>query len=139
ALNFTGGNKLMATAAFRWAVRRGVRSFYLERGRRLTWFIPSDGDVATSTEDIDPSVANVCDAVALLRCQLDASEVEREGQRLVLSPKGLETPPERLFELLRNGADPEPFLHMDQSLHEPAKEGDRLELQAAATLLKLGV
>ncbi len=40
ALNFTGGNKLMAMAAFRWALQNGIRSFYLERGNRLTWFNP---------------------------------------------------------------------------------------------------
>jgi hypothetical protein len=30
-VNYTGGNKLMATAAFRSAARRGVKPFYLER------------------------------------------------------------------------------------------------------------
>src|SRR3989442_2351817 len=27
-VNFTGGNKLMATVAFRWAAKRSVRAFY---------------------------------------------------------------------------------------------------------------
>jgi hypothetical protein len=42
-VNFTGGNKLMATAVFRRVARRGVHAFYLERGNQITWFEPRDG------------------------------------------------------------------------------------------------
>lgn len=35
ALNFTGGNKLMATAAFRWASRKNLRAFYQGENNRI--------------------------------------------------------------------------------------------------------
>src|SRR5437879_2523890 len=61
-VNFTGGNKLMATAVFRRMARRGVRAFYLERGNQITWFEPRDGDMQTSSERLDASITNKLDA-----------------------------------------------------------------------------
>jgi hypothetical protein len=87
-LNFTGGNKLMATAAFRWTARRGVPAFYLERGNRLTRFEPRDGEVLTTTEPLDGHMADRLDPVELLRCQLDASEIQQDGQTLTLNEAG---------------------------------------------------
>jgi hypothetical protein len=58
-LNFTGGNKLMATAGFRWAARRGVSAFYLERGNQLTWFEPRGGEMHTRSEPMDGHLAEV--------------------------------------------------------------------------------
>ncbi|MBV8277897.1 MAG: DUF1887 family protein [Verrucomicrobia bacterium] len=82
ALNFTGGNKLMATAAFRWASRKNLRAFYLERGNVITWFTPEAGNIQTFQEKLDPARTDSLDPLALLRCQMDSSEVEREGERL---------------------------------------------------------
>lgn len=87
-VNFTGGNKLMATAAFRWAAKRGVRALYLERRNQLTWFEPCDGDVLTRNECVDGHLTDTLDSLPLLRCQLDASDVDREGQRIELNRAG---------------------------------------------------
>lgn len=137
-MNFTGGNKLMATAAFRWAARRGVRSFYLERGSRITWFDPRDGDVHTSTSQLDGHVADDLDPVALLRCQLDASEVERKGQTLTAGKRLGVMDGGELQAAVRAG-DAEQLLEIEGSADRKDKEGDPLELSAAAALLALGV
>lgn len=138
-LNFTGGNKLMATAAFRWAAKRGVRSFYLERGNTLTWFEPRDGDLLTATEQIEGHITDHLNAVDLLRCQLDASEVERKGEELVLNERGRELPAEDFFRRADNGNPLREFLQIDGSADPQPKEGDALEFNTAAVLLKLGV
>lgn len=138
-IHFTGGNKLMATAAFRWSTRRGVRCFYLERGNLLTWFTPRDGDVHTQTERLDGHVTDGLDPVALLRCQMEASEVERPGQTLTLNPSGRDMTPEDFFRRLRNGQSMREYLEVQGRADSGIKEGDALEWAAAAALLKLGV
>ncbi len=140
-LNFTGGNKLMATAAFRWAARRGVRSFYLERNAQLLIsFEMRDGEVQTRVEQIDGHCTDHLDPVALLRCQLDASEIERPGQTLELNEKGRQMPEQDMFRQIINGAKAEGWLHVAEGYADPeAKEGDALEYAAAAVLLRLGV
>jgi hypothetical protein len=52
-LNFTGGNKLMATAAFRWSIKHSIKSFYLERGNKIFWFEPKNGEVITKDENLN--------------------------------------------------------------------------------------
>ncbi len=138
-LNFTGGNKLMATAAFRWAARRGVSSFYLERGNRLTQFEPRDGDVLTRAEPLDGHITNELDPVALLRCQLDASEIQRPGQALTLNQKGRTLADGEFFKRLQYGTDVRPLLCSLGEADRDRKDGDALEFATAAALLKLGV
>lgn len=138
-LNFTGGNKLMAAAAFRWAARRGVSSFYLERGNRLTWFEPRDGDVATRSEPLDCHIADNLYPVALLRCQVDASEIQRPGQALILNAAGRKLADAEFFKSLQNGSDTRPLLCCLGEADRDWKDGDALEFTAAAALLKLGV
>jgi hypothetical protein len=93
ALNFTGGNKLMATAAFEWAKERAVSAFYLERNNRLLWFRFSNGQTsAESPITLDPAVANSLDAIELLKCQLGAGVLQSSGQRLLLNEKGNNVP-----------------------------------------------
>jgi len=138
-LNITGGNKLMATAAFRWAARRGVRSFYLERRYQLTWFEQRDGDIHTRVERVDGHITDHLDPVALLRCQLDASEVQRPGQALVLNGAGQKLGEDELFRRLQNGADARSWLRITGDADRDPKAGDSLEFAAAAVLLKLGV
>ena len=84
-LNLTGGNKLMAMAAFRWAAENGIEALYLERGNKLTWFKPIDHTFTTSSQTLDVGITNDLDPLALLRCQLLASDVERNGERLTLT------------------------------------------------------
>jgi hypothetical protein len=139
ALNFTGGNKLMATAAFRWASRRNLRAFYLERGNLITWFNPGAKDILTSQETLDPSITDSLDPLALLRCQLDSSEVEREGERLTLNETGAALPAEDLFRQAEGGVDSKRFLEVSGRADAKRKEGDPLELATAAVLLKLSV
>lgn len=138
-VNITGGNKLMATAAFRWAARRGVRTFYLERRNRMTWFDFRDGEVATASEPLDGHIADGFDPVALLRCQVDASEVEREGERLTLAPLAVDLGEDECLVQLMNGTDPLRFLRSEGTADEEEKRGDGLELMTAVVLLKLGV
>ncbi len=137
-VNFTGGNKLMATAAFRWAVRH-ARAFYLERRNQLTWFTAPDGKIVTRTEKLDGSLTDAFDPVALLRCQLDASEVERSGQTLTLNPSGLSLSQEDFLKRIANGNDPRQLLQIAGEADGEPQTGDHLEFTTAATLLKLGV
>ena len=107
-LNFTGGNKLMATAAFRWAEGNHIRSFYLERGHWLTWFVPAvDGSgMVTESEKLDVTVTNALDPIALLRCQTQDSDVERSGERLTLSDSGKALDKGGFFQQLQHGDNP---------------------------------
>lgn len=138
-LNLTGGNKLMATAAFRWAARRGVRAFYLERRNQLTWFEPRDGDMFTRPEPLDGHSTDALDPVDLLRCQLDASEIQRPGQKVFLNEQGLNLSDDDFFRRIQNGNDARPWLRITAEADRGEKEGDPLEFAVAATLLKLGV
>jgi len=138
-LNFTGGNKLMATAGFRWAGRRSVRACYLERGNNLIWFEPGEGEAKTRTERVAGDICNTIDPLPLLRCQLDASEVERDGEKITLSRKGNEISDADFFARVQNGNRVHDFLTIEGVADQSVKEGDALELLAAAVLLKLGV
>jgi hypothetical protein len=137
-VNFTGGNKLMATAAFRWAARH-ARAFYLERRNQLTWFTAPDGKMVTRTETLDGHLTDDLDPVALLRCQLDASEVQRPGQKLVLNEAGQMLPAPEFFRRVQNGNDALPWLSITGEADREAKDGDKLEFAVAAALLRLGV
>ena len=138
-VNFTGGNKLMATAAFRWAAKRGARAFYLERRNQLTWFTPQDGEMLTRTEPLNAELCDDLDPVALLRCQLDVSEVERPGQTLVLSKEGRAQSEPEMARGIANGEDARKWLAFTGEADREAKKGDPLEFATAAVLLKLGV
>jgi len=139
AVHFTGGNKLMATAAFRWAAKRGVKAFYLDRHYQLTWFEPRDGEMHTHAETLDGHLTDCLDPVALLRCQLDASEVQRSGQILTLNDVGRKISRSDLFRRIENGNDARPLLRIVGEADREPKEGDALEFATAAVLLKLGV
>ena len=154
-LNFTGGNKLMATAAFLWAAKHDIKSFYLERGNRLIWFEPSDDNFTTRSETLDGHITNSLDPVALLRCQLFTSEVEREGEKLTLSKRGQELSEDEFRKRIeskrgqelskdefrkriKNGANKD-LMEKTGEGDQKSKAGDALELDAAALLLKLGI
>ena len=137
-VNITGGNKLMATAAFRWGVRHS-RAFYLERRNQLIWFTAPDGVMKTATETLDGHITDDLDPVALLRCQLHASEVERPGESLVLNPKVSTMKTEALLRRIQGGEDARGFLTITGEADRKEKDGDTLELTTAAALLALGV
>ncbi len=145
-LNFTGGNKLMATAAFFWAAKHRFKSFYLDRGNRVTWFEPSRDGQATWSETLDGHITNSLDPVALLRCQSLTSEVEREGERLTLSRLGEELSGTEFRKRIEaefgkpiNKRSINWLMESTGEGDKGRKEGDFLELVAAAVLLKLGV
>ncbi|QSR84642.1 hypothetical protein [Methylacidimicrobium sp. B4] len=140
-LHFTGGNKLMAMAAFQWARRRGITSFYLERGNRLIWFTPDEGRINVCGKELDGSIADDLDPLELLRCQIEASELERRGELLQLNEEGRALSLEELSRRCKFGEDLRSLLSIEDR-HEAdkkAKQGDRLEYNTAAVLLKLGV
>ncbi len=138
-LNITGGNKLMATAAFQWASYRHVRTFYLERRNQITWFNFQTKETLSSHATLNPHNADNLDPVALLRCQLDASEIEREGEHLVLNELGEQLNESELFKSLSTGVDPTQFLKISGIADDKPKKGDALEFYTAVVLLKLGV
>jgi len=138
-LNFTGGNKLMATAAFRWAAKRGVRAFYLEWGNVAFSFTPRDGEMQTRSERLDGHLTDGLDCVDLLRCQIDSSEVERTGQRVTLNEKGKKMSLDEFNRFHAAGTSLENCLDITGEADKEKKKGDALELNAAAFILKLGV
>jgi hypothetical protein len=137
-VNFTGGNKLMATAAFRWAARH-ARAFYLERRNQLTSFEAPDGKMVTHVEKLDGKLTDDLDPVALLRCQLDASEVQRPGQTILLNEAGKHLTEDQFLRRIQNGNDVLPWLLITGEADREAKQGDPLEFAVAAVLLRLGV
>ncbi|CAB4243094.1 conserved protein of unknown function [Methylacidimicrobium sp. AP8] len=140
-LHFTGGNKLMAMAAFRWAIRRAIPCFYWERGNRLTWFFGRGEEVETDSAGVDVGIADALDPLDLLRCQIDASEVERNGELLRLNTQGARIPLEELSARCARGEDLRGLLSIAERSEgdRQEKEGNRLEYNAAVVLLRLGV
>lgn len=138
-LNVTGGNKLMAAGAIRWALRHGVPAFYLERDNNLTWFGTGDDTARAKREQLDGHLADGFDPCDLLRCQMDASEIERDGERLTLNNAGATVPEAEFRRRIESGFDPVAWLDTAGEADREAKQGDALERAAAALLLKLGV
>jgi hypothetical protein len=140
-VNFTGGNKLMALAAFQWARERAMKAFYLERGFQLTWFDFDQGRSETRAERINPQPADALDPLRLVRCHADASEVEREGQRICLNSTGRAVSEadfwKRLPSLTAEQAGR--WLTVTDTGNREQNQGDALELIVAAALLRLGV
>ncbi|MFO1498742.1 MAG: hypothetical protein U1G07_10175 [Verrucomicrobiota bacterium] len=146
AVNFTGGNKLMATAVFRRVARRGVRAFYLERGNLVTWFEPRDGDIETHTEPLPAGITNHLDGAALLSCQFGEDVVQFQGERLTLNEKASKATSQDLAAKLQGetrldqGAfDFRKWLCIENPSPRPSNEGDNLEYGTACALLKSGV
>jgi hypothetical protein len=140
-VNFTGGNKLMATAAFQWARERALKCFYLERGFQFFWFDFDDRQEAIRVTQPDLRSTHALDPLALVRCHVDASEVEREGQMLRLSAKAAELGEEDFWKQLPSMDRDRALslLDVEGTVDEEPKQGDALELIVALALLRLGV
>jgi len=138
-VHLTGGNKLMAMAAAEWCRLAGVPCFYLERDLRVFPFFPVGPDLQPQPDfKLDPHLARDLDALALLRCQLDASEIVSSGQRLTINPRGVKLPEVEFSALLARQHDFRQFLAWDVA--EPdVRAGEGLEYAVAFALLKLGV
>ncbi|MHB9007276.1 MAG: PDDEXK family nuclease [Limisphaerales bacterium] len=145
-VNFTGGNKLMATAVFRRVARRGVRAFYLERGNLVTWFEPRDGDLLTHVDPLPVGITNHLDAASLLACQFGEEVVQFQGELLTLNPKGQKVAHQDLAAKLqgetrldRGAFDFRHWLQIENPSPRSMNEGDNLEYATAFALLKSGV
>lgn len=140
-VNFTGGNKLMALAAFQWARERAMKAFYFERGFQLTWFDFDRGSHESRTEKIDGRITDHLDPLPLLRCQLDASEVERDGQLIWLSTTGQRLSDTDFWKRLPSAdlRTLRSWLEIKGEANFEQNEGDALELIVAAAMLRLGV
>jgi len=144
--NFTGGNKLMATAAFHWATLGGFPAVYLERGNQLIWFDTHAQDIQTRIELLDSHIADELDAVELLICQLGPAVLQSRGERLSLSESGRNGHVRDVQACLGQNAkaknsnlDFRKWLVIEGDVVQERREGDALEYAVAVILLKLGV
>jgi hypothetical protein len=129
----------MALAAAEWCRLAGVPCFYLERDLRVFPFEPKGADLLPQPAyQLDSHLARHLEPLALLRCQLDAAEIVRPGQRLQLNEQGRNLPLDNLPSLLKQGYDFRALLAWDQPDSE-TRAGDGLEYTVAWVLLKLGV
>jgi hypothetical protein len=135
AVNITGGNKLMAIAAFDLAKACHAELLYLERGNQIVRFVPaSDGaPFHISTNTIDPAIANDIDPLDILACQMGASEIQNKGELIRLSNSTPPSPEKITPENARK------FLSIQNSSNKKPAIGDSLEFFAAAILLAHGV
>lgn len=147
-LNFTGGNKLMATAAFRWAMRRGVLAAYMERENELLEFQQRDGDVTTKRTRLPPGLADDLDPLELLRCQYGEGDIASGGERLRLSRKAAALRPSERGAMIAkargvagvDGLDMSQWLERSSAKGDrPQNEGDGLEFTTAFALVDLGL
>lgn len=140
AFHLTGGNKLMAMAAFDWCRLAGSPCFYIERDNQLFSFSPNAGELTqTTTRRLSPDLAVAIDPVHLVACQLDAAELVDQGQLLTLSPDGERLPWQEINPLLqKENYDFRKLLRIEGLEPEP-RPGDRLELATAVAILKVGV
>jgi len=143
-VNFTGGNKLMATASYEWAKDSGWKSCYLERGNFLCEFIPESPHPTITTTSIDAQLLRDADTVKLLSAQLGESLLQHPGERLTLNAKGREMPREEIAKRLSQkdihaGFSFRSLLVIDNPLGGPGAAGDNLEYAAAVVILKHGI
>lgn len=140
AFHLSGGNKLMAMAAFDWCRRAGSPCFYIERDNQLVSFSPKAGELEQgTTRRLSPDLAISIDPIHLVTCQLDAAELVHPGQLLTLSPVGERLPRQEISVLLRKeNYDFRKLLRIEGPEPE-SRAGDPLELATAVAALKLGV
>ena len=145
AVNFTGGNKLMAMAAFEWARGRGLRAFYLERNNKLIQFKFGHSQIECEPPiKLNVSGTNDLDAIELLTCQLGHGVLRSPGERLRLNEKGEKIPLAQVNAELRkvvrhDRVDFRKWLDIDTNKAREEREGDGLEYGVAVLLLRLGV
>ena len=145
AINFTGGNKLMAMAAFEWARGRGLRAFYLERNNKLIQFKFDHGQIKGEPPiRLDVSGTNGLDPIELLTCQLGSGVLRARGERLRLNQKGeritlAQVNAELRKDVRHDRVDFRRWLDIDLDKAREERQGDSLEYGVAVMLLRLGV
>lgn len=139
-VNLTGGTKLMTMAGFDWAMRRGIRAFYLDRGFRINWFNKEKNEVITDLELVNGHNTDHLDAMDLLQCQLDASLVKERGEKIQLSPIGKSLNKVSFNDLhTHEFHELEKYITIDDRRQDDHKEGDFLEILTAIALLVVGI
>ena len=140
-VNFTGGNKLMALAAYQWARERAMKAFYLERGFNITWFDFDQQHTQSRMEALDVHRTDSLDPLLLVRCHAHASEVERDGQVIKLNSRGRQLPDQDFWSRLPSMTADQvgSLLEVEGHANPKPQTGDALELIVAAALLRLGV
>jgi hypothetical protein len=143
-LHFTGGNKLMATAAYEWAKENSYPACYLERGNVLYQFIPETQGYLINSARLDIGMIRDADPLLLLSAQLGEAVLQNGGETLRLNSKGTALPTEKLAEHLRKGDIHGGFqfrslVEVANPSKKPVTAGDNLEYAAAVVILKQGV
>jgi hypothetical protein len=145
-LNFTGGNKLMATAAFRWAMDRQIPAFYQEREGSIYRFKPEGRNIVTSSEKVIASALDDIDPLWLAECQLESASIKNGGELLVLNDRGRKAHENDLIKhlqdetkLYKGGSDFRKWLDITDKIECQDNEGTNFEYGAAVLILKLGV
>jgi hypothetical protein len=138
--HLTGGNKLMALAAFDWCRLNGSPCFYIERDRQILQFSPEKGElIQRPPGHLEIDLGQSIDPVHLVRCQLDSAEVVDPGQLVTLSLDGEKMPWQEIGPLLnRESYDFRRLLRIEGPEPE-GRAGDQLELATAFAVLKAGV
>lgn len=143
--HFTGGNKLMATAAYEWSKQKKWKSCYLERGNTLYQF---EQAAATGSQNelkikLDDHLIKMVDPIQLLNTQLDEALVQHEGELLTLNEAGRHLTIAELNKKLKlpihNGYEFSSLLNIENKIAGPGMAGDNLEYATAFVALKHGV
>lgn len=145
-LNFTGGNKLMANAAFRWAMDRQIPAFYQERKGIVCHFKPDGRNIEMTKHSGDIQCLDDIDPLQLVECQMDSAIIKSQGELLVLNESGSKTHENQILKMLqdetklaRGGADFKKWLSVQGDLDYSSNEGANFEYGTALVILKCGV
>lgn len=145
--HFTGGNKLMATAAYEWAKEKKWRSCYLEKRNTLYQFQANThgSDYSITSKNLDAHLVGNTDPIDLLTAQLDEALVQHAGELLTLNDKGREITIEDLSNQLKKQPIHQGFQYSTlvniagKTGRQNPVAGDNLEYATAVVVLKHGI
>jgi hypothetical protein len=138
--HLTGGNKLMALAAFDWCRSAGSPCFYIEKEQKVIAFAPGEGGLEQRPlRTLNENLAVSVDPLDMVRCQLDAAEVVDSGQLLTLNAEGERFPWQEIGPRLEDVRYDFRRLLQVEGSEPPERAGDRLELATAVAILKNGI
>lgn len=146
-VNLTGGNKLMSLAAAEFCRTTGLPCFYLERNFRIFKFrVAQQKLTPDGVFNLDAHLARDINPLALLRCQMNASNIASVGQCLTLTEAGKGLSDQQTQAVWKIHQDLQSwlpkYLKWDVELKKPNLQpqwGDALEYFTALALLCLGV
>ena len=145
-LCFTGGNKLMAAAAFRWAMDRQIPAFYQEREGTICHFKPDGRNIETTKTPANIRCLDNIDPLLLVQCQIDSATIKSEGELLTLNDSGFKTHENQIVKTLQDetkltkgAADFKKWLSIQGDIDHSENEGSNFEYGTALVILKCGV